>query len=394
MKKQSRHLNPHANRSSSRREFIKVSTAAALGGVLASNAPAAKTSPAAAKRAVKAFYDTLSDDQKNEICFEWDHRVDIKFGRKPLHRPDPDGVLLRAHVSNAWLVTPHLIGSDAYSDEQRVLIRGILDAILSPGWPEKLAQQAEDDTGQSWGGRQALAIFGTPGTKRWQCVITGFHLTLRTGSDPDSNTAFGGAISHGHQPSGFYEEVGHPGNVFWYQAKLANKVYQMLDDKQRKEALFTGPVPYFLPPGVTDPRLLSPPGRRRIDRSLIRPDSPRDDTREPEIRFRPADAIPGLSIADMSPDQKQAVWKTLDGVLEPYRDEYREQVHACLKKQGGLEACRLVFYKEQDMGNDGEWDNWRLEGPSFVWYFRGAPHVHIWIHVAENANAPVSSYFG
>jgi ATPase subunit of ABC transporter with duplicated ATPase domains len=26
------------------------------------------------------------------------------------------------------------------------------------------------------------------------------------------------------------------------------------------------------------------------------------------------------------------------------------------------------------LGKEGEWDNWRLEGPSFVWYFRGFPH--------------------
>lgn len=384
-------MNPH-HLFPTRRKFIKTSTAAALGGTLASGSPAsaAATHPAAAERSVKAFYDSLSDTQKKEICFDWDHRVDIKFGRKPLHVPDPDGILLRAHVSNAWLVTPHRIGSEYYSDEQRALITGILNAILEPGWPEKLARQAKDDTGQPWGGRQSLAIFGIPGTERWQCVITGFHLTLRTGSDPDSQTAFGGAISHGHQPSGFYEEVGHPGNIFWYQAKLANEVYQGLDGKQRKKALFTGPVPYFLPPGVTD----TGRNRKLIDRSLIHPDSPRDDTREPEIRFRPPAEIPGLPIAGMSPDQKDAVQKVLDGLLAPYRAEYREQVFSCLEKQGGLEACRLAFYKQQDLGNDGEWDNWRLEGPAFVWYYRGAPHVHVWIHVADDPKAPVSSYFG
>src|SRR5262245_20786775 len=42
-------------------------------------------------------------------------------------------------------------------------------------------------------------------------------------------------------------------------------------------------------------------------------------------------------------------------------------------------------YKEGDIGNDRVWDNWRLEGPNFVWYFRGEPHVHIWINVADSA---------
>ena len=44
----------------------------------------------------------------------------------------------------------------------------------------------------------------------------------------------------------------------------------------------------------------------------------------------------------------------------------------------------LAFYKEGDIGDDGEWDNWRLEGPSFVWYFRGKPHVHVWVNVADD----------
>jgi hypothetical protein len=33
-------------------------------------------------------------------------------------------------------------------------------------------------------------------------------------------------------------------------------------------------------------------------------------------------------------------------------------------------------------------------GPAFVWYFGGFPHVHIWVHVAENPDVPVTSYFG
>jgi len=387
-------MNRHANESTSRREFIKSSAAAALGGALASTTPgglaASASAPTAAEQAVKAFHDSLSDLQKKEVCFDWDYRVDIKYGRKPLTIPDPNGILLRTHVSNAWLITPHLIGDPFYSDEQRALIMEILKAILSPGWPEKLVQQAEDDTGKAWGGDQSLAIFGTPGSGKFQCVITGFHLTLRAGSDPAAQAAFGGAITHGHQPSGFYEKAGHPGNIFWPQAQVANQVYQILDGQQRTQALFTGPVPYFVAPGAPD----RPQNKLVIDRSLIKSGVPRDDTREPEIRFRDSSQIPGLPIAGLSRDQKEAVRKTLQSLVSPYRPEYQDQVMSCLKKQGGLDTCRLIFYQQKALSDNGEWDNWRLEGPSFVWYFRGSPHVHIWIHVADDPTAPVSSYFG
>lgn len=57
------------------------------------------------------------------------------------------------------------------------------------------------------------------------------------------------------------------------------------------------------------------------------------------------------------------------------------------------EKCRhLAFYKEGDLGNDSVWDNWRLEGPSFVWYFCGKPHVHVWVNVADSADIQLNSY--
>ena len=71
-------------------------------------------------------------------------------------------------------------------------------------------------------------------------------------------------------------------------------------------------------------------------------------------------------------------------LIEPYRKADQDEVLACLMRQGGLERCSLAFYRDGDIGDDGEWDNWRLEGPSFVWYFRGEPHVHIWINVADD----------
>ena len=58
---------------------------------------------------------------------------------------------------------------------------------------------------------------------------------------------------------------------------------------------------------------------------------------------------------------------------------------SCLKSQGGLEKCSLAFYTDEDLGSDRVWDNWRLEGPAFVWYFRGAPHVNVWVNVADDS---------
>ncbi len=81
----------------------------------------------------------------------------------------------------------------------------------------------------------------------------------------------------------------------------------------------------------------------------------------------------------------------LQKLIEPYRQTDRDEVVACLKAQGGLERCSLAFYQDGDIGNDGVWDCWRLEGPSFVWYFRGAPHVHVWVNVADDPAVKLNS---
>ena len=83
--------------------------------------------------------------------------------------------------------------------------------------------------------------------------------------------------------------------------------------------------------------------------------------------------------------------KVLAKLLEPYRQSDQDEVRKCLKAQGGLDKCSLAFYRDRDIGNDGVWDNWRLEGPAFVWYFRGAPHVHVWVHVADSPDVKLNA---
>ena len=45
----------------------------------------------------------------------------------------------------------------------------------------------------------------------------------------------------------------------------------------------------------------------------------------------------------------------------------------------------------EEIGADRVWDNWRIEGPSFVWYFRGEPHVHVWVHIADDPSPKLNS---
>jgi hypothetical protein len=83
--------------------------------------------------------------------------------------------------------------------------------------------------------------------------------------------------------------------------------------------------------------------------------------------------------------------KVLAKLLEPYRQSDRDEVAACLKAQGGLDACSLAFYEKGDIGKDQVWDVWRLEGPSFVWHFRGDPHVHVWVNIADSPDVKLNA---
>lgn len=331
-----------------RRNFLASLTTAAA-GLSASlwTAPrlfAAPSPKSAAETAVKTFYDTLTDTQKKTICFDWDYK-------------HPERGLLRTHVSNFWPVTKPFFTSDFYTKDQRAILFDIFKGVFNPDWHERFVRQLKDDhDGKPWGGGLSCAIFGKPGSDQFEFVMSGRHMTVRADGNSASHVALGGPIFHGHAPAGYTEKPHHPGNIFWGQAELANNVYKILGGKQQKMAL--------------------------VDHR------PKDEFTVP---FQGKDErLSGMPCSEMSKDQKEAVQKVLMSLVEPYRQEDRDEVLACLKKQGGLEKCWLAFYKDGNFG-EGEWDNWRLEGPSFVWYFRGHPHVHIWINVADDASVPLNA---
>jgi hypothetical protein len=327
-----------------RRTFLKTTGTAAIAAAVPSLGHASVAKKDAPEVYVKDLYETLTEAQRKEICFAWDY-VDNASGRG----------LLRTHIANNWEITDKYIASSFYTKRQQELIRAIFEGLFQPEWVPKIEKQLLDDGG-GYGVSQSIAIFGKPGNDKFQFVMTGRHLTARCDGNSTEHVAFGGPIFYGHAPGGVYEKVGHPGNVFWYQALEANKVYQMLEGKQRKRAV----VP-----------------RRPI---------------EAAVDFQgPGGAFPGLPVAEMTIDQIGQVERTLTGLLAPYRNADQERVRACLKAQGGLEKCSLAFYGDGQLGAGRAWDNWRLEGPSFVWYFRGEPHVHVWVNVADDPRVELNA---
>ena len=320
------------------REILAGTTAAVLASC--PRLDAADVAEQSSETAVKELYESLSETQRSQMCFDWNH-------------VDPDRGLLRGYVSNNWRITPHAIRSSFYSRKQQHLVHDIFKGLIHPDWYGRFLKQSKDDNqGQPWGEVQGLAIFGQPGSDQFECVITGRHMTLRADGNTVEHAAFGGPIFYGHTIG--TEPADHEGNIFWYQGLAANKVCQMLDGTQREKALVD-----------------TLPGKEGL------------------VGFRGLnESYPGIPVSELADDQQAELQKVLGALVEPFRTEDRDEVRSCLEKQGGLQKCSLAFYTAGDIGDDGVWDNWRLEGPSFVWYFRGTPHIHVWVNVADDPSVP------
>ncbi len=311
----------------SRREFLTatagaVAAATAAGFMPGSRAVAAPTKKSAAESAVKELYGTLSDEQRKQMALPLD---DAR----------------RTKISANWSVTSANIGS--FSKSQQELIHQVIKGATSEDGYGRFMQQMKED----WGAveKYAVAIYGDPASEQFEFELTGRHLTLRADGDTLPGAAFGGPIVYGHGKKGNSEQ-----NLFAYQTRSANEVFQALDGDQRKKAL-----------------LENAPSESAVQL--------RDDV----------SAIPGIAGSELSADQKELVGKALRDVMAPYRKEDVDEVMEILKAGGGIDKLQIAFYRSGDLDADSVWDIWRLEAPTLVCHFRGAPHVHAYINVAKRA---------
>jgi len=208
-----------------RREFLQVAGAASAALVAGPLCPAVafgNDSEAAPEDIVKSLHESLSAKQKSQVCFDWNHR-------------DPKRGLLRTRIAANWKITKPTVKSEYFTAEQQHLIRAIFEGIVHPDWHARFDKQLQDDTG-GFGNDQSIAIFGEPGTGKYQFALTGRHMTVRCDGNSAEHVAFGGPIFYGHAADGFNEKPNHPGNVFWAQAVAANDVFKMLNGDQRRKA--------------------------------------------------------------------------------------------------------------------------------------------------------------
>jgi hypothetical protein len=323
-----------------RREFLKTVARTTAGLAVTAVLPnisaaqqVATVRPAAVKAGTNSetlaatLYKSLSPQQRSRVAFPFGHP-------------------LRSRVEANWRITPIRIG-EFFTPDQQAMTREIFRDLHNPEFYEKVMHHIREDGGSLE--NYSVALFGEPGSGAFEFVLTGRHCTVRCDGDSVPGYAFGGPIFYGHASQSFNERPDHPGNVYWYQAQRANEVFKMLDGKQRAAALL---------------------GDARRERS----------TATVELKQQ-GESIPGLPVSSMTRDQRELVDKVLADLLLPFRQKDREEAMRYIHANGGAEALSMSFYRNLDVGNDGVWDVWQLESPRMVWYFRGYPHVHVWVNI-------------
>ncbi len=324
----------------SRRDFLKRSSVAIVSATASAPLLAGVSGPQDSKQRkrkrkqpetlVGEFYKTLTAPQKRLMVIPFDHP-------------------LRQKVDNNWRCTRVNVAN--LTGEQQAMVFDIVRGLHSPEYRKTVMAQIEHDNGGAarFGfGQCSVAVFGEPGTGKFEFLLSGRHVTRRCDGDSVAGAAFGGPIFYGHAAESFYEKPDHPGNAYWFQAKRANEVFQALDGKQRKLALRTDP-------------------RREQGTKTVRLSGKKT-------------GLAGIRVGELAWDQKKLVRKVMADLLAPFREQdVRESMK--LVEAGGFDNLHMAFYKNLDLGKDKVWDVWQIEGPAMVWYFRGHPHVHTWVNI-------------
>src|SRR5687767_5004516 len=164
-----------------RRHFLRAATAgvaaAAASPLGALGAPAKESSQRALQGAathseslVSTLYKSLREEQRRAICFQFDHP-------------------LRSKVDNNWQITDKTV-TEFFNKDQQAMIREIFLGLHSPEYADRVMKQVEHDSGKEGFGGSAIALFGEPGTGKFEFVLTGRHCTRRCDGDSVDGAAF------------------------------------------------------------------------------------------------------------------------------------------------------------------------------------------------------------
>ncbi|MFM7056102.1 MAG: DUF3500 domain-containing protein [Planctomycetota bacterium] len=283
------------------------------------------------------LWKSLTDEQRSKVCL-------------PANHPR------RQYVSNWWYIHPNHRIPSTFNPDQQELIRRIFDSLHSPEYLADVRKQVQIDQYGQAKNAPAAGFFGTPDDADFEFLFTGHHVTRRCNAHTDTGQGFGGApIFYGHYPhaeenmrDNFNEAPDHPGNPYWYQGRIFNQFVQGLDASQQSQGLVSA-----------EPR-----------------------SENPESVISTPVTAQGLSLALLSTDQKQLFIETMRKMLAMFRADDAAATISTIERKAIVERLHVSWFADKyDIGGDRVWDTWQIEGPDMVWYFRGQPHIHCYLHL-------------
>lgn len=285
------------------------------------SAPAAPNAPRPAEALCRELFTGLTAEQRQRLVLPFNHASRLRMFNAPIN--------VR-------------IG-EVYTRPQQELVQRIMRGISSgdDGYA-KLSRNGNWDTGGGFAGCGANFFGDVADGRPWTFVFSGHHLTVRCDGDSEPDTAFGGPMYYGHSPDGHSQR-----NVFNFQTRAVQTVYDALDDRQRRRAILSSSL---------------------------------DNVRIVQRRT----TYPGIAASELTADQRRLVESVLRDLLAPYRREDADEAMAIIRRNGGIEQLHFGFFRD---GNDSPWSYWRIDGPGIVWNYRVLPHVHCYLNVATPPRA-------
>jgi len=234
--------------------------------------------------------------------------------------------------------------------------RSMLTDLMYSGLSAEGRTRVPEEFFTRWSGVHSMRVLicGDPAAPPYQIVLTGNHINLRLGGRSPEGAAFGGPQVYGDQRGN--ERPGLPGNLYRDQFLIAQRILRNLDASQKKLAVLEEA------PVQTGIELQGPHG-----------------------------VFPGIAVSALGSDDKARARELVERIFATYPPDDVAYARACLQSNGGVDGLSLSYYQHGEDGAIAESQVFRLEGPGAVLYFRGYPHVHAFVNVAMDGEAPLSS---